>query len=167
MSIVPRLRNSALKIGSSLKAGTMSILSWYSRANSVNARQIDQRMKKVNKDMSNLDYKPHEPVKQVWHSLALGSYLAQSGPSFTHQTFIECLPSFIQHVCEVLLRSRPGVCKRMRADCCNLRTKAKDAVCYRGRIVKGSLTKASHCSCPQTKSSVMAASAGNIESAGK
>lgn len=57
-------------------------------------------MGKMNKGASNSDYKPHEPVKQVWHPLAPGPYLAQSGPSvFIHpKAFIKCLPSFIQPV---------------------------------------------------------------------
>ena len=44
MPIVPRFRNSALKIGNPMKAETTSTLSWDSRANLVNARQMDKRM---------------------------------------------------------------------------------------------------------------------------
>lgn len=37
----------------------------------------------------------------------------------------------------------------------------------RNKRVKVSLTKVSHCSCPQTRSSLMASSGGNTESTGK
>lgn len=114
MSIVPSLRNSVLKIRNSWKAGTMSTLSWYSRANSENVRQMEKRIEKMNKGISDSNYKPHTSMKQVWHSLAPGSYLTQSRPSvFIHPSNICRVPSIIQQVCEVLLYYKPSVCKRM------------------------------------------------------
>lgn len=82
-----------------------------------------------------------------------------------HPINIHQVPSIIATTC----LARPYLCARpsTRERMSETRLPSPQGWDKRSVRIKVSLTKASHCSCPQTKSSQMAASAGNIESAGE
>lgn len=169
MSTVPRLRSPALKTGNSLKIGIISVSSQYPSASSLDAKWPDKLVKKMNKSIQTVTQtlSPMSPPLSFPSTWCISDRVEPRHLLIRH-TFPEGLPPFIQHACEVLLCSKPSTSERVgEKDGYNLRTGPTDAVCYGGIRIKMSLTKAFHCSCPQTRSSVMAASAGNIESVSK